>query len=208
MYAERISSSMFTGRTLPIRCISMPRSSPHLSESFATGARGGHVGWHPIARFELGLLRGAGTQEFALALRDDAAVFAAYLTSHVIDPAPAAGDVRFGHQPLARIGGSAEAEVHLRRYRPGVEARRGPGHHLVEECREDPAVDLLLPAHEVASRDPLRPSRPVSELDMQAHPDGVVPAAGEAVVVRERVAPAVRAGDLATGTKGAGATHH
>jgi hypothetical protein len=52
-------------------------------------------------------------------------------------------------------------------------------------------VDLVAPADVVVAGRPGGARRPLSDLDVQAHADGVVGATGEAVVIGERIATAV-----------------
>src|SRR5438128_8681800 len=159
--------------------------------SFAPGPRGWELDRHPVPLLELALFRRSRPQESAIRLGDEASALAAHFAMDVVDAPLAAGDARLGRKQLTGIGRRPVAQVHLRGHRPGVVARRSPGHHLVEERGEDAAVDLVLPAYVVSARPPFGAGHPIAELDLQAHPDRVLTTAREAVVIGECVAPAV-----------------
>src|SRR2546423_3464466 len=210
MYGERISSSFAASRFVPPASIAMslwvaPRSAQHLGARwrvdlsrlslFTPRSGGRELDWHPVALLELPLLGRARAQEAPIGFRDYPTAVAAHLPVHLIDAPPASGDRRLCGQQLPGIGGCAVSHVHLRGHGPGVVAGGSPGHHLVEQRGQDPAVDLVFPANVVLAGTPLRAGRSFAELDLEAHADRVLPAAGEAVVIRECVSASVLALD-------------
>src|SRR5207237_10384298 len=83
--------------------------------------------------------------------------------------------------------------MHLRGHGPRVVAGGSPGHDLVEQRRQDAAVDLVLPADVVGPSTPFSARCAVAELDLQAHPDRVLAATSDAVMVCEGVASPIAA---------------
>ena len=104
-------------------------------------------------------------------------------------------------QPSARIGvpdrdRPLEVDGHPGGDAPVVLADQRPGHHLVEDRAEDPAVDDALPAFEPTVERELGPRRPGSTWRSSPRPPRVERPAGEAVVRRE-LEPAGRRLDAA-----------
>src|SRR4026209_2991252 len=204
MYADRISSSIETRRTASIRSESIgpsltPASVSRLSLASFASTRDGHLDRHPVPGLELCLRGRAGSQEFAVRFRDEAAIIAADLAADLIDAPPSLRHPSAGGEGLAGVGRRTVSNGHLGGDRPRVEARRRPRHHLVEQGCEQAPMYLLLPADEVRAGDPRRAGCALAELDRQVHADRVRASTSAAVVVGERVSSTVTGLDQPAG---------
>src|SRR5439155_14070308 len=205
MYAERISSSIATSRIVPACSFAMARFSLLLAQVrwadlsrlslFTACTSRRELDGHAVPLLQLALFGRGGAQEPTIGPRDQAITLAANFAVHLVDPSLAAFDAGLCDEQLARICRCAIAQMHLRGHRPGVVAGWSPGHDLVEQRGQDPTVDLVLPTDVVGPGAPFGASSAIAELDLQAHPDRVLAATGETVVVCKGVASPVAALD-------------
>ena len=95
------------------------------------------------------------------------------------------GDPALGADRHAEPDRALEIDVHPGRQAPVVGRRQGPGHDLVEDRADDPAVGDPVPALEAVGQGQLRPAAVAVDVEVEVDPVLVERAAREAAVGRD-----------------------